>query len=95
MEESENCILCRLPLNQNNTNNDNNDIFGLIGTYIKDGFVGHCKYLSLKNSYDKYNKNLSITSESFYRECKSNIRFFSCNHKLHFNCFDQIILDVY
>ena len=95
LEESENCILCRLPLNQNNTNNDNNDIFGLIGTYIKDGFVGHCKYLSLKNSYDKYNKNLSITSESFYRECKSNIRFFSCNHKLHFNCFDQIILDVY
>ena len=26
LEESENCILCRLPLNQNNTHNDNNDI---------------------------------------------------------------------
>ena len=105
-EDSEKCILCHLPLiaNTNNTNgNDNNDIFGAIGSYITDNFIEHCKYISLKNSFKKYNnsnndiQNLSINLSplTYYKNNKNiNTRIFSCNHKLHFKCYNQIISNI-
>ena len=90
-EESENCILCHIPL----LNNESNDIFGMIGTNVKDFFIKHCKKLSIKNEFEKYNKNKEINFSSFYdNKNEINIRLFSCNHKIHFECYNQLIINI-
>ena len=90
-EESENCILCHIPL----LNKETNDIFGMIGTNIKDFFIQHCKKLSIKNEFEKYNKNKEINFSSFYDNKKEiNIRLFSCNHKIHLECYNQLKINI-
>jgi len=90
-EESEKCILCHLPLKNKNENN----ISGFIGSNVKDNFIKHCKKLSIKEQFEKYNKNSEINFESFYKDNKDiNIRIITCNHKLHFVCYTQLINNI-
>ena len=90
-EESENCILCHLPL----LNKESNDIFGIIGTNIKDFFIQHCKKLLIKNEFEKYNNNESINFSSFYCDKNEiNIRLLSCNHQIHFECYNQLKINI-
>ena len=90
-EDSEICIVCRLPL----ANKKDDDIFGIIGTTIKDYFFEHCKYFIIKSELIKYNKNKEINFNLYNRNNKElNIRILTCNHKLHFNCYNQLIVNI-
>ena len=90
-KESEKCILCHLPL----INKNENTIFGIIGASIKDNFIKHCKRLSIKEKFERYNKNSEINFNSFYKDNKGiNNRILTCNHKLHFNCYIQLINNI-
>ena len=93
VDEFEECILCHLPL----INKEDNkfDIFVINGINIKDYFIHHCKKLTIKNEFEKYNKNPNIDFQSFYKDYKIiSTRILSCNHKMHFSCYNQFMINI-
>ena len=93
-DESEKCILCHLSLM--NKEDGEFDIFGVIGINIIDYFIYHCKQLTIKNEFKKYNKNPDFNSDFYSNDNskKASTRILSCNHKIHFNCYNQLMISV-
>jgi len=93
-DESEKCILCHLSLM--NKEDGEFDIFGVIGINIIDYFIYHCKQLTIKNEFEKYNKNPDFNSDFYSNDNskKASTRILSCNHKIHFNCYNQLMISV-
>ena len=92
-DESEKCILCHLKLM--NKEDGEFDVFGVIGINIKDYFINHCKKISIKNEFEKYNKNPFLNFKSYYNDDSKEVstRILSCNHKIHFNCYNQLMIN--
>ena len=93
-DESEKCILCHLELM--NKEDGEFDIFGIIGISIKDYFTYHCKKLTIKNEFEKYNKNPDFNFKCYYNNDSKEVctRLLSCNHKIHFNCYNQLMINI-
>ena len=90
-EEEENCILCHLPIL---TNEYESNLFGIFGAIIKDNFIKHAKRISMKPEYEKYNKNTKQDFSSFYNNGNDlSIRIISCNHKVHCECYNKLLLN--
>ena len=93
-DKSEKCILCHL--NLMNKEDGEFDIFGVIGINKKDYFIYHCKQLTIKNEFEKYNKNPDFNFDSCYNDNSKEVstRILSCNHKIHFDCYNQLMISV-
>ena len=89
-EEDEFCILCHLPIISKDYEKD---IFGKLGTIIRDNFIKHSKRISMEPEYEKYNRNKNQKFNSFYNDGKDiSIRILSCNHKVHSECYNNLII---
>ena len=91
-EKTENCILCHLPLIEKN---EKSDIFGLIGVCVTDYFIKNSKKITIKEEFEKHNHNPNFTFNSFYNNEKElSTRIVSCNHKIHSECYNKLIIGV-